>query len=262
VKLVLREIRLPLAHFALHLDLEISRDVTALFGPSGAGKTTVLDLIAGLRQAPSAYVELDGRVLTDSAARKEVPARDRHIGYVPQDGALFPHLSVRHNLQYGIKAGTKGESPAESAASLERVIGVLEIEHFLDRRIGGLSGGEKQRVALARALLSSPRLLLLDEPLAALDLDLKGRILTYLRKVRDEFRVPMLYVSHDVDEVLALCEEVLVLDRGLLRGRGDPRELFGGRPHPSIPSPDRTPGPPGEGRAIAHYSSPNGVPIS
>lgn len=216
MKLVIRGVRLPLAHFELRLDVEIARQVTALFGPSGAGKTSVLDLIAGLRRAPSAYVELDGRVLTDTAARQEVPARDRHIGYVPQDGALFPHLSVRGNVLYG----NKGD------ASLDRVMGVLEIGHLLDRRIGDLSGGEKQRVALARALLSSPRLLLLDEPLAALDEELKVRVLSYLQRVRDELQVPMLYVSHTTDELRALCDEVLVLDRGLLRGRGEPRELF------------------------------------
>lgn len=219
MKLVLRDVRLPLAHFELKLDVEITRQVTALFGPSGAGKTTALDLIAGLRRAASAYVELDGRVLTDTASGKEVPARDRHIGYVPQDGALFPHLSVKGNILYGSKGDT----------SLERVTEVLEIGHLLDRRIGGLSGGEKQRVALARALLSSPRLLLLDEPLAALDEDLKGRVLSYLQRVRDEIRVPMLYVSHTTDELRALCDEVLILDRGVLRGRRDPRELFNGQ---------------------------------
>lgn len=220
MKLVLREVRLPLAHFELKLDVEVTRQVTALFGPSGAGKTTVLDLIAGLRRAPSAHIELDGRVLTDTASKKEVPARDRHIGYVPQDGALFPHLSVRKNVLYG----NKGD------ASLDRVTEVLEIGHLLDRRIGGLSGGEKQRVALARALLSSPKLLLLDEPLAALDEELKGRVLSYLQRVRDELKVPMLYVSHTTDELRALCDEVLVLDRGVLRGRGEPRELFASQP--------------------------------
>jgi molybdate transport system ATP-binding protein len=216
VKLVLRAIRCPLPHFTLALDVEITRDVTALFGPSGAGKTTVLDLIAGLRRAPSAYIELDGRVLTDTSAGREVPARDRHIGYVPQDGALFPHLSVRGNLLYGSKE--------ESAP--ERVTEVLDIGHLLDRRIGGLSGGERQRVALARALLSSPKLLLLDEPLASLDEELRTRVLTYLKRVRDEFRVPMLYVSHARREVVELCEEVLVLDRGVLKGQGEPRELL------------------------------------
>ena len=224
MKLVLRDVRLPLAHFELRLDVEVACQVTALFGPSGAGKTSLLDLIAGLRRAPSAYIELDGRVLTDTASRTEVPAYDRHIGYVPQDGALFPHLSVRGNVLYGNKGDT----------SLERVTEVLEIGHLLDRRIGDLSGGEKQRVALARALLSSPRLLLLDEPLAALDEDLKGRVLSYLQRVRDELKVPMLYVSHTTDELRALCDEVLVLDRGLLRGRGEPRTLFLGR-EPAIP---------------------------
>jgi molybdate transport system ATP-binding protein len=216
MKLVLRDVHCPLAHFTLALDVEITRHVTALFGPSGAGKTTVLDLIAGLRRSPSAYIELDGRVLTDTSAGREVPARDRHIGYVPQDGALFPHLSVRGNLLYG----SKGD------AVPERVTEVLDIGHLLDRRIGGLSGGERQRVALARALLSSPRLLLLDEPLASLDEELRTRILAYLKRVRDEFKVPMLYVSHARSEVVELCEEVLVLNRGSLKGQGDPRALL------------------------------------
>jgi molybdate transport system ATP-binding protein len=216
MKLVLRDIRCPLAHFTLALDVEITRDVTALFGPSGAGKTTVLDLIAGLRRSPSAYIELDGRVLTDTSAGREVPARDRHVGYVPQDGALFPHLSVRGNLLYGSK----------KEASPERVTEVLDIGHLLDRRIGGLSGGERQRVALARALLSSPKLLLLDEPLASLDEELRTRVLAYLKRVRDELKVPMLYVSHSRSEVVELCEEILVLDRGVLKGQGDPRALL------------------------------------
>jgi molybdate transport system ATP-binding protein len=219
MKLVLRDIRCPLAHFTLALDVEIARDVTALFGPSGAGKTTVLDLIAGLRRSPSAYIELDGRVLTDTSAGREVPARDRHIGYVPQDGALFPHLSVRGNLLYG----SKGEGSTERT---RRVTEVLDIGHLLDRRIGGLSGGERQRVALARALLSSPKLLLLDEPLASLDEELRTRVLAYLKRVRDELRVPMLYVSHARSEVVELCEEVLVLERGVLKGQGDPRALL------------------------------------
>jgi molybdate transport system ATP-binding protein len=220
MKLVLRGVRCPLAHFTLTLDVEISRDVTALFGHSGAGKTTVLDLICGLRRAPSAYIELDGRVLTDTSTGREVPARDRHIGYVPQDGALFPHLSVRGNLLYGSKR--KEVAPERT----ERVTEVLDIGHLLDRRIGGLSGGERQRVALARALLSSPKLLLLDEPLASLDEELRTRVLAYLKRVRDELRVPMLYVSHARSEVVELCEEVLVLDRGVLKGQGDPRTLL------------------------------------
>jgi molybdate transport system ATP-binding protein len=223
VKLVLSGVRLSLSDFDLQVDVEITRDVTALFGPSGAGKTALLDLIAGLRRAASAWIELDGRVLTDTAAGREVPPRDRRIGYVPQDGALFPHLSVRGNLLFG----RKRESGDGHTFSVEQVVGVLDLEPFLERGIATLSGGEKQRVALARALLSSPRLLLLDEPLAALDGELKGRVLAYLRRVRDELRVPMLYVSHATEEVLALCHEALILERGRIVGRGEPQALFG-----------------------------------
>lgn len=222
MRLVLRQVRLPLDQFELEVDVEITQDVTALFGPSGAGKTTLLDLIAGLRRPASAWIELDGRVLTDTAARRLVPPRDRRIGYVPQDGALFPHLSVRGNLLFG----RKREADPDHDFSLEQVVGVLDLEPFLDRRIGTLSGGEKQRVALGRALLSSPRLLLLDEPLAALDDDLKGRVLAYLRRVRDELKVPMLYVSHAREEVAALCQEVLILERGRITVRGEPRSLW------------------------------------
>lgn len=226
MRLILRDVRLPLSHFTLQVDAEITRQVTGLFGPSGSGKTTLLDLIAGLRRPESALIELDGQILTDTARRREVPARARRIGYVPQDGALFPHLSVRGNLLYGLPRG----EPAEHAFSFEHVIELLNIGHLLERRIGGLSGGEKQRVALARALVSSPRLLLLDEPLAALDDERKRRILEYLRHVRDELHVPMLYVSHSISEVLEICEEVLVLKQGSLNARGEPREIFAQSP--------------------------------
>ncbi len=226
MRLALRSIRLPLAGFELAVDAELSVDVTALFGPSGAGKTALLDLVAGLRRAPSAWIALDGRVLTDTASRYELPARLRCIGYVPQDGALFPHLSVRRNLLYGHRPPPGEPTPV----TLQHVAEVLEIEPLLDRGIGALSGGERQRVALARALLSSPRLLLLDEPLAALDRPLKARILPYLKRVRAAFGVPMLYVTHDPEEVLALCEEVLVLERGKLVARGAPREILAAAP--------------------------------
>jgi molybdate transport system ATP-binding protein len=222
MKLALRQVRLPLASFVLELDVEIAAPVTALYGPSGAGKTSVLDLVAGLRRPVSARVELNGRVLTDTVRGIRVPPRGRRIGYVPQDGALFPHLSVRRNLLYGYP----GEAAARPLLTLEHVTAVLEIEPLLERSTGNLSGGEKQRVALARALLASPELLLVDEPLAGLDAPLKERILDYLLKVRDELGVPMLYVTHSADEVFAICDEVLLLDRGRINGRGAPSDLF------------------------------------
>lgn len=225
MRLDLQEIRLPLAPFTLEVDATLTAEVTALFGPSGSGKTSLLDLIAGLRRAPSARIELDGRVLTDTRSRREVPARERRIGYVPQDGALFPHLSVRQNLLYGVKK----DRPAEDPFTFEHVTGILEIEPFVDRGVGQLSGGEKQRVALARALLSSPELLLLDEPLVGLDRPLRERVLVYLQRVRDELGVPMLYVTHQPDEVIAICGEVLLLDRGRIIGRGAPGEVLPAR---------------------------------
>ncbi|HEX4495504.1 MAG TPA: ATP-binding cassette domain-containing protein [Thermoanaerobaculia bacterium] len=224
MKLVLQRIRLPLAHFELEVDAEITQSVVALFGPSGAGKTSLLDLLAGLRRAPSAFISLDGQVLTDTATRREVPTRARRIGYVPQDGALFPHYSVRQNLLYGCH-GHAGHD-ADRELTIENVAAVLEIQQFLDRGIGRLSGGEKQRVALARALLSSPRLLLLDEPMTGLDFDLKARVVEYLQRIRDEFKVPMVYVTHNLEEVFALCDELLVLERGRVVGQGRPQELF------------------------------------
>ena len=222
MNLRLQNVRLPLAHFVLELDAELTGQVAAIFGVSGAGKTSTLDLIAGLRRARSARIDLDGRALTDTAQNLFVPARLRGIGYVPQEGALFPHLSVRHNLLYGAPRHAAGGNKSQ----FEHVVDVLEIGDLVERRPQSLSGGEKQRVVLARALLSSPRLLLLDEPLAALDQPLKLKIMPYLQRVRDEFRVPMLYVTHNANEVMALCDEVLVIDRGRQIRQGAPANLF------------------------------------
>jgi molybdate transport system ATP-binding protein len=206
----LKNILLPLAEFPLEIDVELDHPVTALFGVSGAGKTSLLDLIAGLRSPSSAFIELDGRVLADTARRIAVPPRARRIGYVPQDLALFPHLTARKNILYGYRQTSGGGSPF----SFNHVVDVLEIESLSRRRVTELSGGEKQRIALARALLTSPKLLLLDEPLASLDAALKAKIVPYLTRVREEFKVPMLYVTHDEREVLALCDEVLEMSRG------------------------------------------------
>lgn len=215
MKLLLKNIRLPLADFVLEVDVVLGSPVTAIFGPSGAGKTSLLDLIAGLRRPVSALIQLEDRALTDTARGLALPPRLREIGYVPQDLALFPHLPVRKNLLYGCKAAR----PPGALFSYEHVAAVLEIGPLAARSVTDLSGGEKQRVALARALLTSPRLLLLDEPLAGLDAVLKAKIIPYLARVRDEFQVPMLYVSHDREEVQALCEDVVELERGKVRPR-------------------------------------------
>ncbi|HEV2208966.1 MAG TPA: molybdenum ABC transporter ATP-binding protein [Verrucomicrobiae bacterium] len=222
VKLLLQNVSLQLAPFSLEVSTELQGRITVLFGPSGAGKTSLLDLVAGLRRARSAFIQLDDRVLTDTAQGISVPARSRGIGYVPQDLALFPHLSVRRNLLYGSKAKREGNH----ALSFERVIDVLEIQPFVRRDVGELSGGERQRVALARALLASPRLLLLDEPLASLDASLKTRIIPYLARIRDEFGIPMIYVTHDRHELLALADEMVVLVNGKVVQAGPVRDVF------------------------------------
>ena len=227
--LLLKNICLPLASFSLELDLELRSRITVLFGPSGAGKTSLLDLVAGLRTARSALIQLDDQVLTDTTRGIQVATRHRGIGYVPQDLALFPHLSVHQNLFYGSKPTTQ----ASRAVSFERVVEVLEINSLVQRGIGELSGGEKQRVALARALLASPRLLLLDEPLASLDLNLKTRIIPYLARIRDEFGIPMLYVTHDRHETLALADEIVVVVEGKVVQTGSVGEVFS---HPAEPS--------------------------
>jgi molybdate transport system ATP-binding protein len=176
VNLLLKNVLLRLADFSLEADLEIQSRVTAIFGPSGAGKTSLLDLIAGLRHPESALIRLGDQVLTDTSTRTFVSARHRRIGYVPQDLALFPHLSVKQNLLYGHKA----EASANSLFSYEHVVKVLEIQAHTERRVQNLSGGEKQRVALARARVLKPRLMLLDEPTASLDGEAREQVIALI----------------------------------------------------------------------------------
>ena len=217
MSLALERVRLRLESFTLEVDASAGARVTALFGPSGAGKTSLLEIVAGLRRPEAGRVLLNGRILDDAASGVHVPPRLRRVGYVPQDDTVFPHLSVQANLGYA-----RGPSTIDG----RRVAHVLELEPLLSRRPAGLSGGERRRVALGRALLASPEILLLDEPLTGLDAPLKERIVAYLQRVQEEFKVPTLYVSHAPDEVLALADEVLVLSRGSVALRGAPAGVF------------------------------------
>ena len=216
--------RIPLAEFELDLNVSFDARVTAIFGPSGSGKTTLLDAIAGLRPITAGEIEIDGQILFSTVKGIDLPARQRGIGYVPQEAALFPHLSVQQNILFG--AGREIQSGSSQGIQLAHVLEVLEIGGLLERPVTKLSGGEAQRVALARAILSRPRLLLLDEPLAALDIGLKERILPYLGRVRDEFTIPMIYVTHNLTEVLTLADWVLMIHQGRLITQGVPRETL------------------------------------
>lgn len=198
--------------FRLELKARVEQGVTGLFGPSGSGKSTLLSLLAGLQKPDLGRIVLEGETLVDRAARVWVPPHRRHIGLVFQDAQLFPHMSVQQNLLYGHAR----LAPELRRFELPEVVELLEIGHLLERKPLGLSGGERQRVALGRAILYSPRLLLLDEPLAALDERLKEQILPFLLKVRDETRIPMLYVSHSREEIRYLTGQVITLRAGRL----------------------------------------------
>ena len=204
------DIELSQGTFVLVARVQLEARAAALFGPSGAGKTTILDAVAGLRTPRQGSITIDGRVLFSSRDRVNLPPRQRRVGYVPQDVALFPHMDVRRNLLYGRHPGVSPE--------LDRVVRMLEIAPLLDRPVTVLSGGERQRVALGRALMSGPSLLLLDEPLAAVDVPLRRRILPYLQRVRDELAVPIVYVSHDREEVDALADAVVMVEGGRVIG--------------------------------------------
>ena len=213
--------------YASGFDLDVAfdlpeRGISALFGPSGSGKTTMLRCMAGLERAPVAFLEVAGEVWQDEARGLFVPTFRRPLGYVFQEASLFSHLSVRQNVDYG----RRRVPPAERRVALEKAIELLGIGPLLDRTPDRLSGGERQRVAIARALAASPRLLLMDEPLAALDLQRKSEILPYLERLHGELEIPLIYVSHQSDEVARLADHLVLLDRGHVTASGPLAELL------------------------------------
>ena len=202
------DLQLRRGAFERHVRIAEDARVLALTGPSGAGKTTVLNAIAGLVQPTAGRIAIGGRTLFDSTAGIDVPTPRRHVGYVFQDARLFPHRNVRANLLYG-RHGRRG---SDDAFQLDAVVALLGIESLLDRRPANLSGGEAQRVAIGRALLSQPAILLFDEPLSSLDRDRREELIPWLQRVRDEIRLPMVYVSHTEDDVRRLAHAIHRLD--------------------------------------------------
>jgi len=216
------DIERRLGAFRLEAAFEAGAGITALFGRSGAGKTSLVNAIAGILRPDRGRIAIGREPVFDSGAGIDVPTPARRIGYVFQEGRLFPHLSVEQNLRY---AGLF--SRGAPASQFAHVVELLGLKDLLDRRPGNLSGGEKQRVAIGRALLSSPRLLLLDEPLASLDAHRKNEVLEYIELLRDEIRIPVVYVSHSVEEVVRLADTVVLLSAGRVSAVGTAEDVMG-----------------------------------
>jgi molybdate transport system ATP-binding protein len=220
--------------FSLNVEERSDARALALFGPSGSGKTTIVEAIAGLRAPSRGTIAVAGRVLFSRDRHLHVPARERRVGYVPQDVLLFPHLNVRQNVMYGwgrasalpTTGSPKGLPHPGREADIRHIADLLELHDLMTRRVTSLSGGERQRVALARALVSSPNVLLLDEPMAAVDLPRRRRILDALLKIRDELKVPLIYVAHSPQEVRRIADRVLVLDQGKVTAQGTPGDVL------------------------------------
>lgn len=208
--------------FKIDLEFETESMVTALFGPSGSGKSSVLAAIAGAMVPQHGIIQIGNRVLVDTGMAKNVPPETRQIGFVFQDHLLFPHLSVSRNLRFG-EVRTRVRNIGITYA---KVVELLELSDLLDQFPATLSGGQRQRVALGRALLRSPELLLLDEPLSALDDDLKEKVVLYLERVLNEWRIPTIYVSHNRSEILRLTEDVVMIEGGRITKRGAPEIVF------------------------------------
>jgi molybdate transport system ATP-binding protein len=210
-------------HFYLQAALDVPAvGITAVFGQSGSGKTTLLRCLAGLERSPGGFVQLADEVWQDESRNRYQPISSRRIGYVFQEPRLFPHLSVRSNLIYGFNR----TPPQERRLSIEQVVEVLGIEHLLDRRPHKLSGGEQQRVAIGRALLTSPRLLLLDEPLSSLDSQRKREIMPFIQRLYKELKIPIVYVTHSLQEILQLAHVVVLLRDGQIVATGPINEVF------------------------------------
>lgn len=203
------EVSAKRGEFHLQTQFSFAGGITALFGPSGSGKTSLIRLIAGLDTPDNGLIEISGRTLFDKAHDINLPVHQRNVGYVLQEANLFPHLNILHNLNYARWAGRR-----KPIIDSEDVCTVLGIKNLLDRMPDKLSGGERQRVAIGRALLSDPAILLLDEPLSALDYSRKLEILPFLEQIRDRYAIPMIYISHSVDEITRLADHLVVLDHG------------------------------------------------
>lgn len=216
MNLHLQNVRFAAGSFVLEANLQLTRARTGLFGASGAGKTTLLELIAGLKRPAVGAIRLNDETLAGNGIF--IPPERRNIGYVPQDLAIFPHLTVERNLCYALQGG--------SESRLKEIIEALQLSSLLRRRPHEISGGERQRVALGRALARSPRLLLLDEPLSSLDEPLKALMLALIKAASSQFQTPVLYVTHDARELAELCEEVIVLENGLVTAQGLFEQVF------------------------------------
>jgi len=215
------DVRFPAFHLDVDVDVPMS-GITAIFGPSGSGKTTLLRCLAGLERAPHGIMQFGDDVWQDEKNDLCLPLFKRPVGYVFQEPRLFPHYNVRANLLYGYK-----RIPSEERRiTIEQVVDILGIGHLLERRIHKLSGGEQQRVAIGRALLTSPKLLLLDEPLASLDIQRKQELLPFIRRLHEELRIPVMYVSHAIAEILQLADRVVLLKEGKVIASGALNELF------------------------------------